>query len=140
MPAEALVIEGYASLVGVVDLAGGAVRAGAPAWTLRTGRNVPMLLSHVGEKLAGPWAMMREDGRELFVRRLVTAETPAGCGAEADWRWDDGRAVDRLHRDRLVAAGELGPGSAGNRQAGDIPGDVADAAGRKICGRRNLLS
>ena len=78
MTAEALVIEGHASLFGVVDLAGDVVLAGAFARTLRTRGNEWMILGHVGGKLAGRWTMMREDGRELFVRRLVTAETPAG--------------------------------------------------------------
>jgi HK97 family phage prohead protease len=40
-----------------------------------------MLLSHAGGKLAGRWTMMREDGRGLFVRGLVTAETAAGRAA-----------------------------------------------------------
>lgn len=40
-----------------------------------------MLLSHVGGKLAGRWTGIREDGRGLFVRGLVTDDTPAGRAA-----------------------------------------------------------
>ena len=75
---QSLVIEGYASLFGVEDLAGDVVRAGAFAYTLARGGGVGMLLSHVGGRTAGRWTTMREDGRGLFVRGLVTDETPAG--------------------------------------------------------------
>lgn len=81
MTAETLVIEGYASLFGVEDLAGDVVRAGAFARTLRRRSEVRMLLSHVGGKLAGRWTTMREDGRGLFVRGLLSGETPAGRAA-----------------------------------------------------------
>ena len=40
-----------------------------------------MLLSHVGGRTAGRWTMMREDGRGLFVRGLVTDDTAAGQAA-----------------------------------------------------------
>jgi HK97 family phage prohead protease len=82
--AASLVIEGYASLFGVEDLAGDVVRAGAFARTLaqtlarRTA--VPMLLHHAGGR-AGHWSVLREDGRGLFVRGLVTGESPAGKAA-----------------------------------------------------------
>ena len=75
---ESLVIEGYASLFGVEDLAGDVVRAGAFARTWRRRGEVRMLLSHIDEKLAGRCTMRREDGRGLFVRGLVSGETPAG--------------------------------------------------------------
>jgi HK97 family phage prohead protease len=75
---HSLVIEGYASLFGVEDLAGDVVRAGAFAYTLARGGGVGMLLSHVGGRTAGRWTTMREDGRGLFVRGLVTGETAAG--------------------------------------------------------------
>jgi len=77
-----LVIEGYASLFGVKDLAGDVVRAGAFTRTLarhRTmGAGVAMLFQHLGGGHAGRWTAMREDGRGLFVRGLVTDESPAG--------------------------------------------------------------
>lgn len=81
MHAESLVIEGYASLFGVEDLVGDVVRAGAFARSLGAGRSIGMLLNHGGRRLAGRWTRLREDGRGLFVRGLVTAETPAGRAA-----------------------------------------------------------
>ncbi len=77
-----LVIEGYASLFGVEDLAGDVVRAGAFARSLSRGdRTIGMLLQHAGGRTAGRWITMREDGRGLFVRGMVTAETAAGTAA-----------------------------------------------------------
>lgn len=76
-----LVIEGYASLFGVEDLAGDVVRAGAFARTLARGGPVGMLLSHAGGRTAGRWSAIREDGRGLFVRGFVSDETPAGRAA-----------------------------------------------------------
>jgi HK97 family phage prohead protease len=75
---SSLLIEGYASLFGVEDMAGDVVRAGAFARSLAGGGSPGMLLNHRGGGLAGRWTAMREDGRGLFVRGLVTAETPAG--------------------------------------------------------------
>ena len=63
-----VVIEGYASLFGVEDMAGDVVRAGAFSETLARGAGVGMLLGHVGGRTAGRWTTMREDGRGLFVR------------------------------------------------------------------------
>jgi uncharacterized protein len=78
---RSLVIEGYASLFGVEDLAGDVVRAGAFVRTLARKRNVGMLLQHVGGRTAGRWTAIREDGRGLFVRGLVMDETAAGKAA-----------------------------------------------------------
>jgi uncharacterized protein len=78
---RSLVIEGYASLFGVEDLAGDVVRAGAFTRTLARGSGVGMLLSHVGGRTAGRWTTIREDGRGLFVRGLVSDETMAGATA-----------------------------------------------------------
>jgi len=75
------VIEGYASLFGVEDLAGDVVRAGAFTRSLARGGGVGMLLSHVGGRTAGRWTLMREDGRGLFVRGLVSDETASGATA-----------------------------------------------------------
>lgn len=83
--AKSLVIEGYASLFGVEDLAGDVVRAGAFTRSLArlagTGVGVGMLLSHVGGRTAGRWTMLREDGRGLFVRGMVFNDTIAGATA-----------------------------------------------------------
>jgi uncharacterized protein len=78
---RSLVIEGYASLFGVEDLAGDVVRAGAFVRTLDRVRNVGMLLQHAGGRTAGRWTAIREDGRGLFVRGLVMNETAAGRAA-----------------------------------------------------------
>jgi uncharacterized protein len=82
MTPGSLVIEGYASLFGVEDLAGDVVRAGAFARTLARQRatevGAAMLFQHLGRGHAGRWTAMREDGRGLFVRGLVTDATPAG--------------------------------------------------------------
>lgn len=75
---QSLVIEGYASLFAVEDLSGDVVRAGAFTQSLARGGAVGMLLSHVGGRTAGRWTTLREDGRGLFVRGLVTDETGAG--------------------------------------------------------------
>ena len=80
-PARSLVIEGYASLFGVEDLVGDVVRAGAFSRSLARGTQVGMLLSHVGGRTVGRWSVVREDGRGLFVRGLVTDETAAGAAA-----------------------------------------------------------
>jgi HK97 family phage prohead protease len=76
-----LVIEGYASLFGLEDLAGDVVRAGAFARSLARKGQVGMLLQHAGGGTAGRWMAIREDGRGLFVRGLVTDETIAGTAA-----------------------------------------------------------
>jgi HK97 family phage prohead protease len=78
--ADSLVIEGYASLFGAEDLAGDVVRAGAFTRSLARERTVPMLLQHAGGS-AGRWNVMREDGRGLFVRGLVTDESVRGIAA-----------------------------------------------------------
>lgn len=75
---DGLLIEGYASLFGVEDLAGDVVRAGAFARSLARSAGVPMLVQHRGGEAAGVWTRIREDGRGLFVRGLVTGETAAG--------------------------------------------------------------
>lgn len=89
MDARSLVIEGYASVFGVEDLAGDVVRAGAFARSLMAGRPVGMLLNHVGRRIVGRWMTIREDGRGLFVRGLVAGETVAGEAALSQIR--DGR-------------------------------------------------
>lgn len=78
---QSLVIEGYASLFGVEDLAGDVVRAGAFTRSLMNGRQVGMLLNHTGGRTVGRWTKIREDGRGLFVRGLVSGETAAGMTA-----------------------------------------------------------
>jgi uncharacterized protein len=73
-----LLIEGYASLFGSPDLAGDVVRAGAFTRSLSEARRPSMLLQHARGRIAGRWTVLREDGRGLFVRGLVSGETLAG--------------------------------------------------------------
>ncbi|MBI1360935.1 MAG: HK97 family phage prohead protease [Alphaproteobacteria bacterium] len=78
---EAVLIEGYASIFGAADLAGDVVRPGAFTRSLAKGGEVPMLFQHVSGRAAGSWTTIREDGRGLFVRGLVTTTTAAGRAA-----------------------------------------------------------
>jgi HK97 family phage prohead protease len=84
-PTNSILIEGYASLFGVPDLASDVVRPGAFARSLARsslgGGGVPMLFQHVSGRLAGRWTALREDGRGLYVRGLVTDETGSGRAA-----------------------------------------------------------
>lgn len=76
-----VLIEGYASLFGVEDLAGDVVRAGAFARSIARGGEVAMLLQHRGGAPAGRWTTMREDGRGLYVRGLIDPALRAGAAA-----------------------------------------------------------
>ena len=69
-----VLIEGYASVFGVADLSGDVVRAGAFARSLRSG-GVPMLLQHRAGAVIGRWTRIIEDGRGLFVRGLIEADS-----------------------------------------------------------------
>lgn len=72
--ANALLIEGYASLFGVEDQSGDIVRAGA--FTQRPPEaRIPMLLQHKSGAVAGRWTRLVEDGRGLFVRGLIESKT-----------------------------------------------------------------
>ncbi len=75
-----MLIEGYAALFGVADMAGDVVRAGAFARTLSAGAR-PMLYQHRPGKVAGRWVRMTEDGRGLYVRGLIEDATPEGRAA-----------------------------------------------------------
>lgn len=109
---QSLVIEGYASLFGVEDMAGDVVRAGAFSQSLSRGGGVGMLLSHVGGRTAGRWTAIREDGRGLFVRGFVSGETAAGRTALAMIANEslDGLSIGFVARDwspRVVRGREL---------------------------------
>ena len=69
-----LLIEGYAALFGVPDMAGDVVRAGAFARSLSRAPP-PMLLQHRSGAIAGRWTRMIEDGRGLYVRGLITSQS-----------------------------------------------------------------
>lgn len=71
-----MLIEGYAALFGVPDLASDVVRAGAFAKTLSRAPP-PMLLQHRSGAIAGRWTRLIEDGRGLYVRGLIESESAA---------------------------------------------------------------
>tara|TARA_R110001606_G_scaffold30798_3_gene94917 strand:- start:1591 stop:2013 length:423 start_codon:yes stop_codon:yes gene_type:complete len=103
---QPLLIEGYASLFGVADAGGDVVRAGAFARSLRETRVLPMLLQHRNGAVAGRWTRMIEDGRGLYVRGLVEAESARGLAA----RGLDGLSIGfrpRLWRARVEGGREL---------------------------------
>ncbi len=82
--AAPLLIEGYASLFGVADMAGDVVRAGAFAASLAA-RGPDMLLQHRTGATVGRWVRITEDGRGLFVRGVVEAAGAARlAGASID--------------------------------------------------------
>lgn len=72
-----LLIEGYAALFGVPDMAGDIVRAGAFSRSLSRGPppHTPMLLQHRTGAIAGRWTRMIEDGRGLYVRGLIESRS-----------------------------------------------------------------
>jgi HK97 family phage prohead protease len=75
--APPFLLEGYASLFGVADLAGDVVRAGAFRESLqRAGAGVPMLVRHDPRLPAGRWIEAKEDARGLFVRGRLDPAMP----------------------------------------------------------------
>ncbi len=70
-----VLIEGYAALFGIADMADDIVRAGAFSRSLRRDAKPPMLLQHTSGAIAGRWVRLVEDGRGLFVRGLVEAKS-----------------------------------------------------------------
>ena len=104
-----LLIEGYAALFGVPDMAGDVVRAGAFARSLSRAPP-PMLLQHRAGAIAGRWTRMIEDGRGLYVRGLIdsaSAQHLAGRGVDGLsigfrprlWRPRAGRGRDLIEID-----------------------------------------
>lgn len=73
--ARPILIEGYAALFGVADMADDVVRGGAFSRALAGGPLPPMLLQHRGGAIVGRWVMLREDGRGLFARGLIEADS-----------------------------------------------------------------
>ncbi|MEO9971741.1 MAG: HK97 family phage prohead protease [Hyphomonadaceae bacterium] len=69
-----VLIEGYAALFGVPDLAGDVVRGGAFIRGLSRGQMPPMLLQHRSGAIVGRWLMLREDGHGLFARGLIETD------------------------------------------------------------------
>jgi HK97 family phage prohead protease len=78
-----LVLEGYASLFGVVDLSGDVVRAGAfraGIALLRGG--IPLYVRHDPKLVAGRWVELKEDGRGLYVRGHLDFSLPGAALAQ----------------------------------------------------------
>ncbi len=78
------VIEGYASLFGVPDLARDEVARGAFATSLarRPAAMIGMLHQHEAQASVGVWDQVREDGRGLFVRgRIIETDHQARYAA-----------------------------------------------------------
>ena len=87
-----LLIEGYAALFGVPDLAGDVVRAGAFSKSLSRApppQGIRMLLQHRSGAIAGRWTRMIEDGRGLYVRGLIESTS----GHELATRGLDGLSI-----------------------------------------------
>ena len=73
--ARPLLIEGYASIFGHEDLTGDVVRAGAFARSLARSSGVPMLLQHRSGARVGRWVRLVEDGRGLYARGMIEADS-----------------------------------------------------------------
>jgi len=74
-----MIIEGYASLFGVVDQMADIVRAGAFA---RVKAPLPMYVEHEQRLRAGEWTDVREDGRGLYVRGEIRDDLPGAARAK----------------------------------------------------------
>ena len=74
-----MIIEGYASLFGVVDQMADVVRAGAFA---RVKSPMPMYVEHEPRLRAGEWTDVREDARGLYVRGEVRDDLPGAARAK----------------------------------------------------------
>lgn len=85
--AEGAVIEGYASVFGVVDQGGDVVLPGAYAASLarmrREGRRVKMLWQHDPAQPIGVWDEAREDATGLWVKGRILTDLVQGREAAA---------------------------------------------------------
>jgi hypothetical protein len=90
-----MIVEGYATLFGEIDLGGDIVRKGAFAMSLaRRAEPLPMLLEHAPRAQAGVWREVYEDRRGLFVRGLIDDAMPgAGRARRALARGVDGLSI-----------------------------------------------
>lgn len=79
---EMILIEGYAAVFGLPDASGDVVRAGAFARSLRAGVRPPMLLMHRSGAIVGRWTRVIEDGRGLYLRGLVQADSARALVAQ----------------------------------------------------------
>jgi HK97 family phage prohead protease len=74
-----MIVEGYASLFGVVDQMADVVRAGAFA---RVKAPLPMYVEHEQRLRAGEWSEVREDARGLYVRGEIHDDLPGAARAK----------------------------------------------------------
>lgn len=103
------IVEGYASLFGVVDQSGDKVARGAFAHSLakRTPSGVRMLYQHLAAEPIGVWTLIKEDARGLFVRGRLLTETSRAREVHALMR---GGALDGLSIGYRAVKAERGPG------------------------------
>ncbi len=142
-----VLIEGYASLFGVEDLAGDVVRAGAFTRSLARGADVAMLLQHRGGAPAGRWIAMREDGRGLYVRGLVDPAWRAGAAVLRliDEEGLSGLSIGFVARDwsPRVSSGRVGGGrdlrELELREVSLVMSPMAPGARFTICGAAPIL-
>lgn len=72
------VIEGYASIFGVVDQGRDVVQKGAFLNSLRSGRKIKMLRDHDPRKVVGVWDDLAEDGNGLRGKGRLAMQTQLG--------------------------------------------------------------
>jgi uncharacterized protein len=103
------VIEGYASLFGVVDQSGDKVAPGAFAASVakRGAAGVRMLYQHLAAEPIGIWTLIKEDARGLFVRGRLLTEVARAREVLSLMR---GGALDGLSIGYRTVRAERGPG------------------------------
>jgi uncharacterized protein len=103
------VIEGYASLFGVVDQSGDKVAAGAFEKSIakRGASGVRMLYQHLAGEPIGIWTQIKEDARGLFVRGRLLTEVGRAREVLTLMR---GGALDGLSIGYRTVKAERGPG------------------------------
>ena len=102
-------IEGYASLFGMVDQSGDKVAAGAFARSLakRGAAGVRMLYQHLAAEPIGVWTLIKEDAKGLFVRGRLLTEVARAREVLSLMR---GGALDGLSIGYRTVKAERGPG------------------------------
>lgn len=103
------VIEGYASLFGVVDQSGDKVAPGAFARSVarRGASGVRMLYQHLASEPIGVWTQIKEDARGLFVRGRLLTDVSRARDVLSLMR---GGALDGLSIGYRTIKAERGPG------------------------------
>jgi len=102
-----MLLEGYASLFGVVDRERDVVRKGAFRETLAARPNAPLLLGHDPRLVAGVWRELFEDALGLRARGEIDPDRAAGALA-LKWlaRGTDGLSIGyRVRTSRTLEGG-----------------------------------